>query len=152
MEAGGAFGDIAFTVRADGGGDTRSGGAVDAFIAAGFGRIEDALIVVDMVFVLAFFGNTFAGNARAAYPRADERFAVAVVFAAILGSVSFAGAFKDVEAIVALGGDAFLIAASHFGAVIDIFRGADMAARAAVVVVGVPVDALTVAEAEGFVA
>ena len=74
------------------------------------------------------------------------------MFAAVFGRIGFASAVEDVETVVAFAGHASLIAADHLAAVLDFFGGADMAASAAVCIIGVPVDALAVAEAERFVA
>ena len=152
MEARGALGDIAFAVLADCGGDAGCCRAVDDFFAASGRRVEDALVIIDMIFGLAFFGDAFAGDACAADPCAHDIRAVAVVFAAVFFGIGFADAVEEVIAFGAFAGDAFLIAADHFNAVFNILCGADMAASAAVVRIGVPVDAFAVAEAERFVA
>ena len=152
MEASGALGDIAFAFLADGGGDASAGGAVDAIVTTSFGGIEDALVVINMITGIAGFGDAFAGGAGTADPCAHEGSAIAVMFTAVFSGVGFANVVEDVVPVVALVGNARLIAADHLAAVLDIVGGADMAASAAVGVIGVPVDALTVAEAEGFVA
>lgn len=152
VEARGALGDIAFAVLADCGGDARRGRAVDDFFAASGRRVEDALVIIDVIFGLAFFGDAFAGDACAADPCAHDIRAVAVVFAAVFFGIGFADAVEEVIAFGAFAGDAFLIAADHLDAVFDVFGGADMAASAAVGRIGIPVDAFAVAEAERFVA